>query len=125
MGLGARIGWGIVIYSVVFLAWAGMGIYGLTQGAAPYFLEFVVLIVVCLWAGSELKFRNWGDILPYSVGWACIVAALDALYVVPLQGWGWYEQWTPWATYLLVIVVPLLSTRLRKRSGAAHGIWES
>lgn len=125
MDLGARIGWGIVIYAVVFLSWAGMGIYGQTQWAELYLVELLALLVVCLWAGSELKFRSWQDIAPYSIGWAIIFAALDSLFVVPLQGWGWYGQWTTWIVYALVVLVPLLSIRLRKKIATAHGPWET
>jgi hypothetical protein len=124
MDLGARIGWGIVIYAVVFLVWTGTGIYGFTQGVEPYIAELLALIIVCLWAGSELKFRTWKDIFPYSFGWAVIAVALDALYVVPLQGWGWYEQWATWISYALIALLPLLSVYLRKKT-SSHGPWES
>lgn len=124
MDLGSRIGWGIVIYAVVFLASAGMTLYGWTSGVAPYLVELLVLAAVCVWAGSELKFRSWKDILPYSIGWAIIAVALDALYAVPLQGWDWFGQWTTWASYLLVALLPLLASFL-KRNLTPHGVWES
>lgn len=125
MDLAARIGWGIVIYAVAFLAWSGMGIYGWTQGALPYLVELLVLLLVCTWAGSALKFNNWVDILPYSIGWAVIAAALDSLYVVPFQNWGWYQEWSPWIFYLLIVFLPLLAVLLRKNALPRHRPWES
>ena len=125
MDLGARIGWGIVIYAVAFLAWAGVNIYGFTQGSDAYLAELLALVIVCLWAGSELKFRSWKDIFPYSFGWALIFAALDALFVVPMQGWGWYGHWTTWILYAAVVLLPLLSIYLRTKAPASHRSWES
>jgi hypothetical protein len=125
MDLGARIGWGIVIYAIAFLAWAGMAIYGWTNGIGPDLVEFVVLLVVCIWAGSQLRSRTWKDILPYSIGWAVIFAALDSVFIVPLQSWAWFGGWMTWLTYLLVALFPLLCVYLRNRSSVPHGPWES
>ena len=125
MDLDARIGWGIVIYAVAYLAWSGMSIYGWTQGALPYLVELLILAVVCAWAGSALKFRTWADILPYSIGWAVIAAALDSLYVVPFQSWGWYQELSPWIFYLLIVFLPLLSIFFRNSSTPRHRPWES
>lgn len=125
MDLDARIGWGIVIYAVAFLIWSGMGIYGITQGVLPYFIELIVLAIVCASAGSALKFKSWADILPYSIGWAVIAAALDSLYVVPFQTWGWYQELSPWIFYLLIVYLPLLSVFFRRNSVPQHRPWES
>ncbi len=125
MDLGARIGWGIVIYAIAFLAWGGMGIYGFTQGPLPYLIELLLLVIVCVWAGSELKFKSWADILSYSIGWAVIAAALDSLYVVPMQSWSWYQELSPWVFYLLIVFLPLLSVLLRKNSATRHRPWEA
>lgn len=125
MDLRARVGWGIVIYAVAFLAWAGMGIYGWAEGTLSYFLELVVLAAVCIWAGYELKFQAWKDILPYSIGWALIAAAFSALFTAPLEGWSWYGQWSTWALYLLITLLPLFSIFFREQPAASERIWES
>ncbi|MDR3571413.1 MAG: hypothetical protein P4L81_04420 [Candidatus Pacebacteria bacterium] len=125
MDLGRRIGWGVAIYAIVFLVWAGNSIYGWMNNFGAYLFYFLVLLIACLWAGSQLKFRNWKDMLPYSIGWAVIAAALDGIYVVPLQGWGWYQQWQAWSLYVLIVLLPLLSSHLRKSAAAPSGPWES
>ena len=125
MDLGARIGWGIVIYAIAFLTWSGMAIYGWTHGPWPYLAELVILAIVCSWAGLQLKFKAWPDILSYSIGWAVIAAALDSLYVVPVQTWSWYQELSPWIFYLLIIFLPLLSVLLRRSSVPGHRPWES
>ncbi|HEV3244730.1 MAG TPA: hypothetical protein VG102_00035 [Candidatus Paceibacterota bacterium] len=124
MDLGARIGWGIIIYSIPFLVNQGMYLFGF-QATPQYFLYLLVLALVCIWAGSQLKFRQWTDILPYSIGWALITIAFDALYVVPSAGWGWYESWPTWLLYLIIVIVPLLSVHLKRKAPAPSGAWES
>ncbi|HTR19090.1 MAG TPA: hypothetical protein VMH91_03915 [Candidatus Paceibacterota bacterium] len=124
MKLGALLGWGVVIYAILSLVWSGMTEYGWTDGVLPFLGEVVTLLVVCMWAGSALKFRSWKDVLPYSIGWALIAAALDAVFIVPLNGLAVFTDVSTWGGYLLIALVPLLSTTLL-RHYAPHGAWES
>jgi len=125
MDLSARIGWGIIIYAITYLAWGGMAVYGWTGGIQAYLVELLVFVVVCVWAGSQLRFHVWMDILPYSIGWAIIAAGFDAIYMVPVQGWSWYQQPGTWLTYALIALLPLLSILLRKKILPTGGSWES
>ena len=124
MKLGSLLGWGIVIYAILSLAWSGFVTYGISSGIAGRVFEFVILLIICLIAGRALKFKMWKDILPYSIVWAIVVAGLDAIYSVPSQGWGFYSAWYVWAGYALVVVLPLFAplTRVTKEP---HGVWES
>ena len=124
MELGDRIGWGVVIYAVVFLMGAALHVYDVISLPMVLLCELAALVVVCIWAGTQLKFPLWKDILPYSIGWAIICIALDAIFQVPLEGWGFYAQWTSWIVYALVALLPLLSTFLRRKP-APHGPWET
>lgn len=124
MDLGERIGWGIVIYAIVFLASSGMALYGLS-GLPAVALGILALLVVCVWAGYSLRFHSWTDILPYSIGWAAIAIGLDAIFAVPQYGWDLYSQWTAWASYLLVALLPLLAVFLKKTAATPRGSWET
>ena len=124
MKLGALFGWGIVIYAVLSLVWSGMSLYGWTNGFLPLIAELLTLLIICICAGSALKFRTWKDILPYSIGWALIAALLDAVFTVPLSGWAFFAQASVWGGYALIALMPLLSTMLLKRY-TPHGVWET
>lgn len=124
MQLGTRVGWGVVIYAILFLVTSTMAVYG-WSGLVPSLAGLLVLLIVCVWAGWQLKFHAWTDILSYSIGWAIIALALDAVVAVPDQGWGLYSEWTAWAGYLLIVLLPLLSVPLRRRVANVHGPWES
>jgi hypothetical protein len=124
MRFGSLFGWGIVIYAVVSLAWSGLVLHGLTAGIAPRIIECMVLLIVCLIAGNALKFRSWKDILPYSIGWAIVAALLDIIYGVPFSGWSLYSEWSVWAGYALVVVLPLFAPLTRVHAEPS-GAWES
>jgi len=107
------IGWGIVIYAIMFLIWSGFVTYGFVQGLAPRIFGLLVLIVTALIAGNSLRFNSWRDILPYSLTWGIIVALLDGLLGVPLSGWQLYANWNVWFGYALVVLVPLFAPFVR------------
>ncbi len=113
MKYGSLLGWGVVIYAVMSLTWSGLVMYGLAVGMLSLFFRLCVLIIVTTIAGHSLRFHSWKDILPYSMFWAIMMAALDAIYTVPFSGWAIYSDWYLWVGYGLVALVPLLTPLLR------------
>jgi CTP:molybdopterin cytidylyltransferase MocA len=101
-----------------------MSVYGWTAGIEPRIVEAIVLFVACIAAGQSLRMRNWKDILPYSIGWAAVAAALDAFLAARFQGWSLYSQWSVWLGYALIATLPLLSVYFRKEPTPAK-TWES
>jgi hypothetical protein len=117
-------GWGIALYAVMSLVSMGSAIYGFTSGLAPHVVELLILLCISILAGRALKFQTWKDILPYSIGWAIIAVVLDAIFAVPLSGWGLYSLWSVWAGYALIALLPLLAPFTRAHADP-HGAWET
>lgn len=113
MRFGTLLGWGIVIYAVMMLAYTGFALYGLQGTLTSSLLQLLLLITVTTVAGRSLKFHSWKDIIPYSFLWAVIAAFLDIIYNVPFGGWEIYTDWNLWLTYGLIAVVPLLAPATR------------
>ena len=107
--LGALLGWGFVIYAVMFLLWSAFVTYGFVAGWAPRVLALLILIVISIVAGRSLRASSWHDILPYSLSWGIMMAVLDGLMSVPLAGWQVFLDWNVWFGYAVVVVTPLLS----------------
>jgi hypothetical protein len=113
MALVQRIlGWGIVIYAVMYLLWSGLVMYGLSFGIVSLLIRVAVLAIVTTIAARALRLISRIDILPYSIGWAVIAVALDAVFLVPFSGWALYGEWGVWAGYILVAILPLLTLSL-------------
>ena len=128
MKYGALLGWGIVIYAIMSLAWSGLTIYGFSVGVWPRVLEFLVLFFISQIAGRSLGFHTWKDIAPYSIGWAIIAAILDGVFTVPFSGWQLYSEWNVLAGYALVVILPLFApslSSLMRAPAPHHRPWES
>ena len=108
-----RLGWGIVIYAIMYLAANALLIYGVSGGMPGIVARLIILICVALVAGRALQLASWKDILPYSFGWALIVMGLDALLTLPLTGAAVYSNWNIWIGYALVVLLPLLAPSSR------------
>ena len=107
--LGALLGWGIVIYAVMFLLWSAFITYGFVGGFAPRVLALIVLVATTIVAGRSLHVHSWHDILPYSLSWGIMMAVFDGLMSVPLTGWQVFADWNVWFGYAVVVVGPLLA----------------
>lgn len=113
MRYGTLIGWGIVIYAVMFLTWNELIAYGFFEGIVPRITSLIVLVSTLVIVGRALRIDSWVGILPYSVGWACMMILFDAIFTVPGAGWGLYLDPDVLLGYALVALIPLLSPVLR------------
>jgi hypothetical protein len=113
----SRLGWGIVLYAVMYLVWSGFILYGFV-GAPARIIGLISLIGLSLIAGRSLRLSSWKDVLPYSIAWAVIIGILDAVFSVPYSGWQVYADWNLWVGYGLVVLVPLFAPYMRSRGAA-------
>ncbi len=113
------LGWGIVIYAIMYLVWSGLVIYGLSLGILSLALRIFTLVFITTIAARSLRLGNWKDVLAFSIGWAVIAAFLDALFLVPFSGWELYGSWSVWIGYALVAIVPLITSSWRRKGASA------
>lgn len=102
-------GWGIVIYAVMYLLATALATYGFFEGTAPRLISLVTLVGTAVIAGRSLKAHTWSDILPYSLSWGVTVAVIDGIMLFPFGGWQIYANWSVWFGYTLVALAPLLA----------------
>jgi hypothetical protein len=114
MRYGSLVGWGIVIYAIMFLVWNGLVQHGVI-GVPARIVLLLTLVIAATIAGRSLNFFSAKDILPYSFSWMIVIALLDAVYSVPSAGWLLYTDWNIWVGYILVVAVPLLAPYTRMR----------
>ena len=110
------LGWGVMIYAIMYLAWSGLVIYGYALGFLSLAIRLAILFGITTLAARSLRLVDWKDILPYSVLWAVTAIVLDALYLVPFAGWVLYSTWSVWLGYAFIVVFPLIRPYLRARS---------
>jgi hypothetical protein len=107
--IGALLGWGIVIYAVMFLLWSIFITYGFVDGLAPRIVGLGALIAIGIIAGRSLRAHSWRDILPYSLAWGVMMGIFDVIMSVPFAGWYIFTDWTIWLGYAFVVISPLLA----------------
>lgn len=103
------VGWGIVIYSVMFLLWSAFVAYGFVDGFLPQAIGLIVLVGIMIRAGKALPVSSWQTALPYALGWVVIIGLLDIILSVPFAGWEIFADWNLWVSYALIFVVPLFA----------------
>jgi hypothetical protein len=109
------LGWGVVIYAVMYLLWSGLVIYGFAAGYSSLVLRLIALAAVTIIAGRSLHLSNRMDLIPYAIGWAIVAIALDTIFLVPFSGWVLFASWSVWVGYALIAVLPTVFVFLNVR----------
>ncbi len=117
MHLARALGWGIVIYAIMYLAWSGLVIYGFSLGMLSLIARLSVLACISIIAARAMHLSNTKDIVGNALVWAAVAIGLDMVFLVPFSGWGLYASWSVWAGYALIVVFPLAYTMLWNRRG--------
>jgi hypothetical protein len=116
MHLSRALGWGVVIYAIMYLAWSGLVIYGLSLGIVSLFARLAVLALITIVATRAMHLSDTKDIVGNALVWAVVAIGLDMVFLVPFSGWELFASWSVWAGYALIVVFPLAYTLLRKRN---------
>lgn len=107
--IGKLFGWGIVIYSVMFLIWSAFITYGFVEGFFSRIFGLIILVTIAIIAGRSLRANSWHDILPYSACWGITMIVFDIIMSVPFAGWQIFFDWNLWFGYGVVILAPMLA----------------
>jgi hypothetical protein len=103
--------YGIFIWATAYIIasiFVGMGL------VEALFAKLAILIAIgtiTFYAAKNLKLKKAKDSLKYSAGWIIIGVLLDMVATIPFTGWAFFTQWNLWLGYLLIIMIPLLSTK--------------
>ena len=115
MQYGKLLGWGVMIYAVMYLLIAALSLYQVGP-LLTRILALGTLVVVVSVAGLSLRRHSAWDAIPYALAWVTMVIMLDGLMTVPYIGWQLYVDWHVWVGYALVLIVPLLSVQIAQRA---------
>ena len=102
------IGWGIVLYAVMYLSWGFMISYGIQGTFISRILLLAVLIISTIIAARHLPVHNVKDVLPYSLLWGLTIMIIDGCLAAPSGSWNIYADPNLWVGYALVVIVPLI-----------------
>lgn len=106
-------GWGFLIYAAMYFLFSILGRYDLMGGDASVVAGLFMCVVLSLAAGLSLRARSVFDVLPYSISWAFVMAAMDGFLSVPVFGLGAMLDWHLWIGYSIVALVPLAAPLLQ------------
>lgn len=116
MKLRSLVGWGIVIYAVLFLVWSGLAMYDFGGTIFSRGIVLLTLIAATAIATRSLRIYSESEIAPYAFGWVLVAALLDSVFAVPAAGWAIYSDWNLWLGYAVLLAVPFVVIALSKKN---------
>lgn len=112
MSLKKLVGYGVLIWVVVYLVATAFFAYKMLGAWWANALLVVLAAVMAGWAGTRISQPSRVAMLRYSVGWVVIAAVLDALLSVPFTGWTLFMMWSVWAAYAAILLIPVFTVRI-------------
>jgi hypothetical protein len=103
------VGWGVVLYASMYLAFALLATYGYAGTLTARISMLAVLLFTTLIATRTLSHLNKADKVPYACMWVLTIAALDALFAAPTGSWAVFADPNLWIGYGLVFATPLVA----------------
>lgn len=103
------VGWGIVLYASMYLAFALLATYGYAGTLGARIALLGVLLFSTLIAARTLTHLSKADKIPYALVWVLTIASLDALFAAPTGSWAVFADPNLWIGYGLVFATPLVA----------------
>ncbi len=113
MYLFRALGWGVVLYAVMFLLSRMLATYGYDEGILPLAASTVALIALSCIAIRSLRPHTMHDMIPHVVVWIFVAVLIDSILMVPVFGWEMFMAGSVWLGYAFLAIVPLICLRLR------------
>ncbi len=101
------IGYGVGVYTVIFMLWSLLVAFGQGEAAWAWYVSLIVLAMLAHFVGAKLGTKDWKEIIKYSAGWVAIMAVLDAVVTTRFTGWDFYSSWEVYVAYTILLLVPL------------------
>ncbi len=102
------VGYGMLLYAVMYLAWALLAAYGVGGSAGARYALFAVLVLSTAFAARSLGHETLRDIVPHALAWVATIALFDALFAIPSGNWAIFTDPNLWVGYALVLGTPLV-----------------
>lgn len=102
------VGYGIILYAVMYLAWGLFAAYGFAGTQIARLGLFLVLIASTAIAARSLRYSSLRDSMLFVIAWLATIAVLDALFAGANGTWSIFADPNLWIGYLLVLGTPIV-----------------
>ena len=107
------LGFGVLIWDVVFITDAVLKTFEILPGLVMQTVFIIVAIITFLLI-KNLGIDSGKEIFKYGVSWAIVMILLDVMVAVCCLGWGAFSQYSTWINYTIVVFMPVIATRIDK-----------
>lgn len=104
-------GYGGLIWAVVYLVATAFVGYKLMEMLWAQIVLVIISAILSYFLARNLNLNSVVEMLKYSLSWMAMSVVLNIILTVPFTGWAVFNSWDMWASYLLVLLVPLTAVR--------------
>ena len=111
MNLLKLLGFGVLIWDVVFITDAALKTFEIFPGLVMQTV-FIIVAMMTFLLSENLGINSGKKIFKYGLSWAAVMILLDVMVAVCCLGWGAFSQYSTWINYAIVVFMPVITTRV-------------
>ena len=111
MNLLKFLGFGVLIWDVVFITKAVLETFELLPSLIIQTI-FIVVAIVTFLLSENLGIYSEKKIFKYGISWATVMILLDVMVATCCLGWESFYQYNTWINYAIVVFMPILTIRI-------------
>ncbi|PIR44102.1 hypothetical protein COV23_01705 [Candidatus Wolfebacteria bacterium CG10_big_fil_rev_8_21_14_0_10_31_9] len=104
-------GYGVLIWAVVYLVATAFVGYKLSGMLWTQIVLVIISAVFSYFLAKNLSANLVVGMLKYSFSWMIMTIILSIIFTVPFTGWIVFNSWDMWASFLVILLVPLVAVK--------------
>lgn len=113
MNLLKFLGFGVLIWDVVFITDAVLKTFAILPSLIMQTI-FIIITIVTFLLSENLNIHSEKKIFKYGIAWAGVMILLDIMVATCCLGWESFSQYNTWINYAIVVFVPVFTARINK-----------
>ncbi len=112
MNLLKFLGFGVLIWDVIFITDSVLNTLKISSTLIMQ-IVFMVAIIITYLLTENLDLDSVSGAIKYGFAWAIVMMLLDAAVAACYLGWESFSQFDTWINYVLVVLVPIFTIKLK------------
>lgn len=113
MNLLKFLGFGVLIWDIVFITDAVLKTFGILPSLIMQTV-FIIIVITTFLLTENLEINTVKKVFKYGIAWALVMIILDAVVAACCLGWDSFSQYDTWINYGLVAFTPIFTIRLKE-----------
>ncbi len=113
MNLLKLLGFGVLIWDVVFITDAVLNSFDILPILITQTI-FIIIVIVTYLLSENLEITSVKEILKYGFAWTAVMMFLDVVVAACCLDWFFLSEYSTWVNYSIVLITPIITVKTKQ-----------